>query len=602
MLNLSNLVINWEGEQLVRDNYNVNDLIPAALTWHTLGNSAVDGVLRTGAHSYVVIEFFTSGILVCYLFYLRGRFDEIHTRIRNSDGGQLLTAADFTVMVSHVPESWGSQQLREWFEKFGEVVHVGFSLNYGDLIKRIKRAKILKERHTNDCLALLQLMGKLARADQINDARRVARASLRAVEENNRTIKQLMRERYSCTGYAFVTFNKYQVAQAVLAELPKRLQGHKMQTRVSYLFGGHMRVRRAPEPADIIWENLQYSPRQQLVRQVVSTLISFVLVTVGTVTIFLANLYIAPGMKVKVTSFIVWVACYIGSVLTLVVGHLLVFLIVPILVVQLEKPHTNAAREMSMMLKLTAFMMLNTIINGLLFLLPVFDTLLNRYPNYYFSPGWYVTGGQVLLMSIVGDLVVVNLGLELVRPGDLLRRWRARHSKTQQQMNELYACGGEFILPYRTCMMCKVMGVGTMFSFALPVMHIVIALYMWMGHWVDRYTYLRRVTPPPASNELSQMNVILTYALPSIPPLASPHLTSLGATWQVHLPVGHPHAHGHGLQVPRRHLPPRAARGRRPAAADDGGGLGRRHRRRCCGRRRRPHRRRGPARVGLSYQ
>ena len=25
----------------------------------------------------------------------------------------------------------------------------------------------------------------------------------------------------------------------------------------------------------------------------------------------------------------------------------------------------------------------------------------------------------------------------------------------------------------------------------------------------------------------------LSYALPSIPPVASPHLTSLGATWQV---------------------------------------------------------------------
>ena len=102
------------------------------------GIALADGVLRRGAGSYVVIEFFTTGILVCYLFYLRGRFDEIHTRIRNSDGGQLLTAADFTVMVSHVPESWGSQQLRDFFEKFGEVVHVGFSLNNRELVLQIK--------------------------------------------------------------------------------------------------------------------------------------------------------------------------------------------------------------------------------------------------------------------------------------------------------------------------------------------------------------------------------------------------------------------------------------------------------------------------------
>ena len=513
MLNLSNLVINWEGGQLQQD-FNVRGLIVALLTWHTLGNSAIDGVLRTGAHSYVVIEFFTAGILVCYLFYLRGRFDEIHTRIRNSDGGQLLTAADFTVMVSHVPESWGSQQLRDFFEKFGEVVHVGFSLNYRGLIKRIQQAKSLREVHTNNCLALLNLMGKLGRKEQILRARRAARASLAAVEENNRVIKRLMKERYQGTGYAFVTFNKYQVAQAVLAELPKRLQGHKMQTRVSYLFGGHMRVRRAPEPEDVIWENLQYSKRERVLRQVLSTSIATLLVVVGTFAIFVANLYIAPGMRIEVTSFITFLGCYLGSVIVLVFGHLVVFFTVPLLVKHLERPHTNAELEMSMMLKLTAFMILNTMITAILFIFPAAHTNLHKTPNYHFSPGWYVTGGQILLMSILGDLVVVNLGLELFRPGDLIRRFYARRAKTQQQMNELYACPGSQILPYRTCIMCKCMVVGTMFSFAMPIMQIVIAVNMWMGHWVDRYTYLRRVTMPPASHELSQMSVILTYIFP----------------------------------------------------------------------------------------
>ena len=43
-------------------------------------------------------------------------------------------------------------------------------------------------------------------------------------------------------------------------------------------------------------------------------------------------------------------------------------------------------------------------------------------------------------------------------------------------MNELYACPGELILPYRICMMCKCMVIGTIFAFALPVMHVIIAL------------------------------------------------------------------------------------------------------------------------------
>ena len=38
-------------------------------------------------------------------------------------------------------------------------------------------------------------------------------------------------------------------------------------------------------------------------------------------------------------------------------------------------------------------------------------------------------------------------------------------------------------------------------------------------------------------NQLRGTELLLpsSYALPSIPPLASPHLTSLGATWQVHV-------------------------------------------------------------------
>ena len=71
-----------------------------------------------------------------------------------------------------------------------------------------------------------------------------------------------------------------------------------MQTRVSYLFGGHMRVRRAPEPEDVIWENLQYSKRERVLRQVLSTSIATLLVVVGTFAIFVANLYIAPGMRI----------------------------------------------------------------------------------------------------------------------------------------------------------------------------------------------------------------------------------------------------------------------------------------------------------------
>ena len=69
------------------------------------------------------------------------------------------------------------------------------------------------------------------------------------------------------------------------------------------------------------------------------------------------------------------------------------------------------------------------------------------------------------------------------------------------------------VLPLRITILSKLMIVGTMFSFALPILHMVIAIYMWTGGWVDRYTYLRRIVPPPASHD-RQMTLFISYFFP----------------------------------------------------------------------------------------
>ena len=134
--------------------------------------------------------------------------------------------------------------------------------------------------------------------------------------------------RYRCTGYAFVMFNKYQVAQAVLNELPRAL------------FGDSMRVQRAPEPEDILWENLQYSTRQQCARQVISCIVTCIVVAVGTVALFTANLYVSPGLKTRADSFALFLVLQILSILLLAGGHVIVFAIVPLLARRFERHHT----------------------------------------------------------------------------------------------------------------------------------------------------------------------------------------------------------------------------------------------------------------------
>jgi hypothetical protein len=55
--------------------------------------------------------------------------------------------------------------------------------------------------------------------------------------------------------------------------------------------------------------------------------------------------------------------------------------------------------------------------------------------------------------------------------------------------------------------------VGLMFSFAIPLLYLLIFFYLWSAHWVDRYTFLRRLTPPPVTHD-GLMEVNLNYIFP----------------------------------------------------------------------------------------
>ena len=156
--------------------------------------------------------------------------ETIYDRVRGSGQKRKLAAADFTVMVGNVPSSWGSARVREFFEKsFGDVVHVGLSLDYRQLIQAVKTTRTLKDRHNDLLLYLVQVLAhqegggggaarpeRQAKADvaKVGRARAAVIKSLARLEEHDRHIKGLMRARYRCTGYAFVTFDKLMTAQA----------------------------------------------------------------------------------------------------------------------------------------------------------------------------------------------------------------------------------------------------------------------------------------------------------------------------------------------------------------------------------------------------
>ena len=75
----------------------------------------------------------------------------------------------------------------------------------------------------------------------------------------------------------------------------------------------------------------------------------------------------------------------------------------------------------------------------------------------------------MVIMALLGDIMVINLGIDLIRPfPDLIMRYiLAPKAKTQQHMNELFAIPADITLAFRIQLMNKMVVVGLMFSFAL---------------------------------------------------------------------------------------------------------------------------------------
>ena len=154
LINFSNIILNVEGANL-GDNGGI-------FTWHTLGNVG-SSALSSGGHSYAIIEVCTAILLLVALFQTREQMFQISERIQRGATRQL-TAADFSIMVSHVPPKWGPDRLRAFFERWGTVVHVGISLNYRKLILNINQTQMLRNKHTDNLLHLASRMEALKNA------------------------------------------------------------------------------------------------------------------------------------------------------------------------------------------------------------------------------------------------------------------------------------------------------------------------------------------------------------------------------------------------------------------------------------------------------
>ena len=559
LLNLSNLVINLDG-------VHADDILSKA--------SINNAECPTNVHG--AIELFTSCGVVFFLFWIRRQTQHKAKTIRRAlEENRTLGAANFSVMVDGCPPQTDAAALRRVCARFGTVLHVGVAMNNRDLLLHLaRRQRLMLSVHeaASELLSAVQRFrvaegaaGKLHAERRMERAKTVLQQQADALSSHDVTLKQFLRtRRHRCVGKCFVTYNRTDAARAC------RKLGVGETVETASLPAATLRFGSPPDPSQVLWENLQVSRLSRVLRQLASTAIVLMMILIGSAIISAANIA-KPYLEIAIlceqkfehnhTSGhndsaaasvadrspyrspdrspdgipdggwlgVIWprigngcdvpskpapqcdlglfetLPVLIGSTAALIFGHVIIFIAVPILAHTLERPHFVSQREVSIFLKLSFFQ--------------VFNVLVCAYGLLYFQGDtvrdWLGDAGALILNGLVGDTLIIGLGVDGLRPDVLLRRHvLAPRAKSQFRMNELYAIDSDVQLAFRLQLGAKVFMLTLLFGPAIPLVYPVAGIFCLTASLVDKWHFLRTLKPPPRADALRVMHAMVSWWMP----------------------------------------------------------------------------------------
>ena len=262
-----------------------------------------------------------------------------------------------------------------------------------------------------------------------------------------------------------------------------------------------LRASRAPHPTDLQWENLEFSRRERQRRHLVSTAIMLLLASLGSAVIAVVayatgnNLFaslvygnLPDGFLGVVCGLLFSLALAIPTILS----NVMLFYSVPVLAERYEMHHTHAGKEVSCMLKLCFFEVLNTVVSIAAFFID---------PNvWHNSRQWYSLGGAMLVNILIGDASFLQWLLDGGPICQLGTYVSARRARTQIEMNERFAEPAGIVIAFRLSLAGKFVVLCCMFGAAIPLLYLIAALFFWNAAWLDRYILLRKSIPPPRTD------------------------------------------------------------------------------------------------------
>lgn len=519
------------------------------LSVHTLGNvSMLDA-------SYGASEF----LVLCTLLY--GMYEGTSLVRRTAASMRKETgflASDHAILLQLPPnrkEPPTTEEIRKAMEPYGEVRHVTVVHDVRDLVARMRERQALKmELFAVRCDLFLR--GRAPNPNNYKGGKRSkdfwkqseTRAQLRermkgkAIRleiHDEESISMMKAPGRKPTGAVFVFFEEPAAADQALRSiasapdpgsvlkrradrLSKAVRDGVANASSSHLAlketppellaalgdGKRISAKRAPEPSDVLWQNLAAGPRERWWRQLRTSLVVLMLALIGTV-IIAAIIYINreggmfqeainPTLESQsgLNALVLALLLQLVMVIPVTLGNGLIFWTVPAIADRTERHHTHGALELSIALKCTFFQVLNTVAAAAVFYLdPYIQSTCGMRQ-------WYSLGGSLIVNILFGDFIFIQVLMDCIKVDVIAARTCiARTAKSQYEMNQIYAAPAGIYLAFRMQQAGKYLVLAPMFGSSIPALFLVAAAYFWLGSWIDRYNLLRRLAPPPATDE-----------------------------------------------------------------------------------------------------
>jgi MFS family permease len=406
-------------------------------------------------------------------------------------------ASDFSVKVTRLPHDVTEDELRKYFTVFGQVHSICIALNNSTLLKTIaKQEQLLEKRKLleNDGKQPYEMRGGICGRGGDNIETITSK-----IFENQSEIETLQQVQYQCCGIAFISFEKQSSADlCIRSSTTNYFKGTSYKFRDMRTLG----VTRAPDPSDIIWENLEHGLVSRMIRRLIAMLITYSIATVG--------VFVGLGIGG-------WVyenrfknsnppGGIFGILIAIIAVVLISLAIIAPALTKFEKHHMHSHLKLFAGIRLTLVDMVLAV-----------ATPISTYRFLFEHVGTgRLLDDQMPHIGLVIEIIIVLFLISLIIP--LIYRtvvWYVvkRKPRTDHYLKKKFE-GAEFRTDELHKLLVKSVWMSLFFSVLVPFMIIITFVGLICMYWISKYNLLRRYKRP-SSNDNTISVVVIRYFLPA---------------------------------------------------------------------------------------